>query len=130
MLAKLLLIFTIVPLVELFLLIRVGEYLGAGPTVVIVAATGFFGVLLAKSQGLKVLKDMGNALTLGEMPGAELIDGVFILIGGAFLLTPGLLTDLAGFMLLFPGSRHIIKNYAKGKLQKMMESGSLFIYRR
>lgn len=128
MLAKLLLLFTIVPLLELFLLFRIAEYIGGGTTVIIVAATGFFGVFLAKSQGLWVLKQAGWALSRGEMPTHNLLDGAFILIGGAFLLTPGLLTDLAGFMLLFPYSRKYIKVYVQKRLQKMLESGKFNIY--
>lgn len=130
MLAKLILVFTLVPLVELWLLFRVAEFIGGGATVVIVAMTGFFGVLLAKSQGVKILREMGARLSTGEMPAAGLIDGVCILLGGAFLLTPGLITDVAGFLLLFPLSRSIMKVYIKKKLQRMIESGSVFIYRK
>lgn len=128
MLAKLLLLFTIVPLFELFLLFQLAEYIGSGATVVIVAATGFMGVFLAKSQGLWVLKQAGWSLARGEMPTNSLFDGAFILVGGAFLLTPGLITDFAGFMLLFPITRKYIKIFAQKRLRKMLESGSIHLY--
>ncbi|QNO15655.1 FxsA family protein [Alkalicella caledoniensis] len=130
MLSKLLIIFTLVPLVELWLLFEVSKYIGGGTTVIIVAMTGFFGVILAKSQGLMVLRQMAVRLSKAEMPAAGLIDGACILIGGAFLLTPGLLTDAAGFMLLFPITRGIIKKYARTKIQQMIESNDIFIYRK
>lgn len=130
MLAKLLLLFTIVPLLELFLLFKVAEYIGVGTTVVIVAGTGFFGVFLAKSQGIMVLKQAAFSLARGDMPAIGLIDGAFIVIGGAFLLTPGLITDIAGFMMLFPLTRKHIKQYVQVKLRKMIESGNLYIYRK
>lgn len=128
MFAKLLLLFTIVPLFELFLLFRIAEYIGGGATVIIVAVTGFLGVFLAKSQGLWVLKQAGWALAKGEMPTHSLFDGAFILIGGAFLLTPGLITDFVGFMLLFPITRKYIKIYAQKRLRKMLESGNIHVY--
>ncbi|SET20274.1 FxsA family protein [Anaerobranca gottschalkii] len=128
--AKLILLFTLVPLVELYLLFRVAEYIGGGTTVLIVALTGFLGVILAKYQGLKVLKDTLFALSSGQMPAHNLLDGLFILIGGAFLLTPGLLTDALGFSLLFPITRKKYKEYAIKKLQRMIQSGNIFIYRR
>lgn len=128
--AKLILLFTIVPLIELYLLFRVAEYIGGGATVLIVALTGFLGVILAKSQGLKVLKDSLLALSSGQMPAHNLLDGLFILLGGAFLLTPGLLTDALGFTLLFPITRKKYKEYAIKKLHRMIQSGNIFIYRR
>lgn len=130
MLVKLLILFTIVPLVELYLLIEVGRIIGTWPTVLIVAATGFFGVLLARSQGLRVLYRLQGDLHDNVLPGEELFDGVCILLGGAVLLTPGLLTDALGFALLFPLTRALIKEAAKRMLKKRMEQGTVYIYRR
>lgn len=130
MLAKLLLFFTIVPLVELYLLIELGRVIGSWPTIILVAMTGFFGVLLARSQGLQVLYRMQKDIQESVLPGEELFDGACILVGGAFLLTPGLITDALGFALLFPLTRSFIKRSARKYIRKRMDQGTVYIYRR
>ena len=117
MLIKLLLLFTLVPLVELYLLIRLGSLIGALATVVLVAVTGVIGATLAKSQGFKIINKIKDALARGKMPTDQLIEGLFILIGGAMLLTPGLLTDLTGLALIIPPSRIIFRKLIKKKFQ-------------
>ena len=96
MLLRLLLLFTIVPLVELYLLIRLGTYIGAADTVAIVIGTGVVGGLLARSQGLAVVHRIRTELNQGRVPAESLFDGLLILISGAMLITPGLLTDGLG----------------------------------
>lgn len=127
---KLLLLFTLVPLLELWLLIEVGRSIGAWPTVFLVAFTGFAGVWLAKSQGLMVLRKMQAELAFGNLPGEEIFDGVCVLLGGAFLITPGLMTDLFGFFLLIPLTRGHIKRAAKKALMMAIEKGTVQFYRR
>lgn len=128
MFIRLLLLFTLVPLLELYLLILLGQRVGALPTILLVVSTGFFGVLLAKAQGLLVLYKIGEQLRYGELPGDELMNGTLILIGAAFLLTPGLITDTLGFLLLFPGSRTYFRRYIKRKLKKALDMGTLHIF--
>jgi UPF0716 protein FxsA len=128
MFAKLLLLFTLGPLVELYILIQLGQVIGAGPTVLIVLATGFFGVFLARAQGFLALSRIAQTLRLGELPGDELMDGVLILVGAAFLLTPGLISDTAGFMLLIPATRINIKRFILRKLKKALDEGTLRIF--
>jgi len=130
MLIKLLLIFTIVPLLELWLLIEVGRMIGTWPTVILVAATGFYGVLLARSQGLQVIFKMRQVVQQGGMPANEILDGACILVGGALLLTPGLLTDLFGFSLLLPPTRNYIKKVTRQIISKKIEAGVIHIHRR
>ena len=127
---KLLILFTIVPLLELWLLIKIGTWIGPGMTIILVAVTGFFGVLLARSQGIRILYRLREEIEHGSMPAGEILDGVCILIGGAFLLTPGLLTDLLGFSLLISPTRNIIKEWAKKVIWRKMENGSIVVYRR
>ncbi len=127
---KLLFLFTAVPLLELWLLINIGGWIGAGPTVFLVAATGFFGVLLARSQGLRILHRLREEVENGTMPANEILDGACILVGGAFLLTPGILTDLLGFSLLIPFTRKAMKEMAKKVLRRKMDSGTIVVYRR
>jgi len=130
MLIKLFLLFTLIPLLELWILIKLGSLVGILPTIIIVASTGFFGVLLAKSQGLTVLNQMQHDMKQGILPGNKLIDGACILLGGAFLITPGLLTDLLGFSLLVPQSRGWLKRIARRYLQRILDSGTFYIWQR
>jgi len=112
---KLLLIFTIVPFVELSLLLQIAERTSAMTTLGIILATGVVGAYFAKEQGRRVVHNIQNELNSGRMPGNELIHGLCVLIGGLLLLTPGILTDLFGFSLLIPATRAsyigLIKTY-------------------
>jgi UPF0716 protein FxsA len=109
MFLRLLLLFTVVPLVELYLLVEIGSLIGVAPTIAIVIITGFFGAWLARRQGMNVLKRLNEELAAGGIPTEALTDGLLILIAGAVLLTPGLLTDAFGFFLLVPGGRALIR---------------------
>ncbi|MGQ3684936.1 MAG: FxsA family protein [Candidatus Loosdrechtia sp.] len=109
MVLRLILLFTIFPLVELYLLIQIGRHLGALTTVMIVFITGVAGALLAKSQGLSVYKNIKKDLQEGFIPTESLLDGLFILIAGALLITPGLITDIVGFFLMIPLFRRYLK---------------------
>lgn len=128
MFAKLLLLFTLGPLVELYLLIELGRRVGTPPTVILVLATGFFGVFLARAQGFLVLRRIVENLRNGEMPGDELLNGVMVLIGGAFLLTPGLISDTVGFLLLVPATRNRVKKIVLRRLKRALDEGTLRIF--
>jgi UPF0716 protein FxsA len=106
---RLLLLFTVVPLVELLLLIKIGGLIGVVPTIGIVLATGILGAWLTKLEGLKTLRGIREDLASGRMPADRLVDGLLILVAGAVLLTPGLLTDACGFFLLVPASRRMVR---------------------
>lgn len=125
MFARLLLLFVLVPLVELALLIRIGNWLGFWPTIGIVVATGALGALLAKSQGARVLGEIRADLTSGRVPAARLLDGLLILAGGIVLLTPGLLTDALGLMLLLPVTRNRLKAVVRRRFEGMVQSGNV-----
>ncbi len=127
MLLGLFFLFTLVPLVELYLLIRLGTYVGAVDTIAIVIGTGVAGGLLAKSQGLAVLDRMRAELNQGRLPAESLFDGLLILIAGAMLVTPGLLTDGLGLLLLIPWSRQAIKSWLKRKMQEKISEGEIHI---
>lgn len=117
MFLRLLLLFTVVPLVELFLLVKLGTVIGVGSTVLIVIATGFLGALLARWQGLGVLRRLSEDLSQGRLPADALLDGLLIFIAGAVLLTPGLITDALGFFLLLPAGRAVVKKAVAARLQ-------------
>jgi len=113
MLIKLILLFTIVPFIELTLLIEIGSYIGTLNTIMIVIVTGIIGAFMARIAGLTVFLKIQENLREGIFPRDELFDGVLILISGAFLLTPGLLTDTLGFFLLIPFGRLVVKGWLK-----------------
>ncbi len=121
-------LFTLVPVGELWLLIEVGKIIGTWPTILIVASTGFFGVILAKSQGLSVIHRLSSDMAMVDHPGEQLLDGACILVGGAFLLTPGLVTDVLGFSLLIPITRMVVKKILRRKMKSKMDESSYFIY--
>ncbi len=123
MLLRLILLFTVIPLIELYLLIQVGRYLGTLPTITIVLITGIIGGMLARSQGLSVQRKIRVDLQNGVIPTDSLIDGLFILIAGALLITPGMITDVCGFALMVPGFRGWFKIWLKGILKRKMDSG-------
>jgi len=125
MLLKLILIFTIVPFIELSLLIELGSVIGTLPTILVVVITGVIGAFMARMAGLSVLFKIQENLRQGIFPRDELFDGVLILIGGAFLLTPGLLTDALGFSLLLPLGRSAVKRWFQEILKRRIDSGEI-----
>jgi len=120
---KLLLIFIGIPLLELMLLIELGREIGFWPTIFLVVATGIFGAALARSQGMWIWMEIQHELRQGNMPADKLVDGLLILIGGIVLLTPGLLTDIFGFILLIPVTRDIFKSAIRRKFREMADTG-------
>jgi len=108
MFLRLALLFVGVPLVELALLIQMGTWVGVLPTVALVVVTGILGAALARHQGLTTLARFQQAVAEGRLPHRELVEGILILVAGAVLLTPGLLTDTAGFLLLVPPARRLL----------------------
>ena len=125
MLLKLILIFTIVPFIELSLLIELGSVIGTLPTILVVVITGIIGAFMARIAGLSVLFRIQENLRQGVFPRDELFDGVLILIGGAFLLTPGLLTDALGFFLLLPLGRSAVRRWLQEILKRRIDSGEI-----
>ncbi len=123
MFAYLVLLFTILPAIELVLLIKIGSNIGAGNTLFIIIFTGVLGAYLARLQGFLVLTKIQNNLNQGLMPSAELLDGLMILVGGIVLLTPGFITDTIGFLLLIPATRWIIKKWFAKKFEGVIAKG-------
>ena len=123
MFARLALLFVVVPLVELALLIQVGQVIGLMPTILLVLLTGIGGAALARREGVRTLAAIQGELSQGRLPGGRLLDGAAILLGGAFLLTPGILTDFVGFGLLLPVTRGRFAKWLKGWFQRQLDSG-------
>ena len=118
MFLRLFLLFTAVPLVELYLLIRIGRVIGVVPTIAIVVVTGALGAALARHQGLGVLRRLQEDLVAGRPPTGALVDGLLILVAAAMLLTPGLITDAVGFLLLVPAGRKVVRKAVSAALER------------
>jgi UPF0716 protein FxsA len=125
MLGRLVLLFLLTPAVELGLLIQVDRLIGFGPTIGLIIATGIAGSYLARREGLQTWRRLNERLNAGDLPGRELIDGVIILVSGALLVTPGVLTDAFGFLGLLPPSRALIRTFLLRRFRSKMQDGSL-----
>lgn len=125
MLGYLILLFTVIPIIELSILIKIGQHLGAASAIGIVILTGVIGAYLAKMQGLRILYRIKEDLNQGIMPTDKLFDGVLILCSGILLITPGLLTDIVGFLGLIPLTRNLFKRWLKGKAEDFISQGKV-----
>lgn len=123
MLGYLILLFTVVPITELALLIKIGQLWGLRNTLALVILTGIFGAILLKIQGINILKRINDQLSQGIIPSDALFDGFFIFCGGLLLITPGIITDILGILLLFSFTRNLFKYWLKRKLRKAFEQG-------
>ncbi|MEQ8824103.1 MAG: FxsA family protein [Filomicrobium sp.] len=120
-----LLVFIVVPLVEIALLIVVGQHIGLLATILIVIVTAILGTTLLRQQGFGVMARVSQSLAEGKMPVEQAIEGLCLLVAGAFLLTPGLLTDVTGFLLLVPVVRiHL----ARAILRGFLRSGNVHVF--
>ena len=123
MLLRLLLLFTLVPIIELFLILHVAKLVGSAWTFGIIIVTGVVGSTLARAQGIAVIRATQEELARGQLPSQGLLDGGIILCGGALLLTPGFLTDVLGLSCLVPWTRHALRLQIRKRLEKWVESG-------
>ena len=114
-----------VPLIELTILMKVSQLLGIGYTLGLVIFTGVLGAYLARWQGFVTLRKIQEDVNNGRMPTDELFDGVLILCSGLLLLTPGLITDLIGFIGLVPFSRNLVKLWLERKVKAMLKQGKI-----
>ena len=125
MLGRLLLLFLLTPAVELALLIQVDKLIGFGPTIGLIIATGIAGSYLARREGLNTWERLNKRLQSGDLPGKELVDGVIILVAGALLVTPGVFTDVVGFIGLLPPTRALVRKALMRRFQSKMQRGSM-----
>ncbi len=124
-LSRLALLFIGVPLLELFILIQIGQMVGLWPTIGLVVLTGMAGAALARREGLRTLWNLQEELGGGRLPGRAIMEGFAILVGGALLLTPGILTDVVGFSLLLPPTRSLFLEHLKKSLEERLEAGTI-----
>lgn len=132
---RLLLLLTLVPVLELVVLLQVHHMLavrwgsGVGLLVTLgsIVLTGIAGATLARYQGLAVLRSIQESMLRAELPGPALVDGVLVLIGGALLLTPGYLTDVLGFSFLIPGSRALHRKFLLRWIKNKIQRGEIHV---
>jgi UPF0716 protein FxsA len=120
MLVPLVLLFILVPIAELAVIIQVGQAIGVWWTIAILVADSLLGSLLMRSQGRQAWRRFQEAMRSGRMPAREVIDGALVIFGGAFLLTPGFLSDVLGLLLLLPPSRAAIRRVLVRRLGRRM----------
>lgn len=121
-------LFTVLPALELVVLIKVGAVIGAFNTLFIIIATGVMGAYLARYQGFLIINKIQHNLNQGHMPSDELLEGLMILVGGIVLLTPGFITDVLGFLMLIPFTRILIKSLVEKRFQQAIEKGQIRTY--
>jgi|GEM_PF-39686 UPF0716 protein FxsA len=119
------LLFILVPIVEMVVLIKVGQAIGTLWTVGLVLLTAFLGINILRQQGLSTLSRARWRVRSGQLPVQEMLTGILLAVGGALLLTPGFITDTFGFICLFPWSRHWLLSHLLGRFQNFL-SGSDF----
>jgi UPF0716 protein FxsA len=112
----LVLLFIVVPIVELFVIIQVGEAIGVLPTIALLIADSIIGSMLMRSQGRLAWRRFNAAISEGRMPHREVADGALIIFGGALLLTPGFVSDVLGIILLLPPTRALVRNLLTRRL--------------
>lgn len=123
MFIKLFILFALLPVVELYIMLKIGAIIGPLNTVVIILITAAVGAYLTKQEGFRVIGKINQALKDGRTPTRELLNGLFILTGGFFLLTPGFLTDIAGITMLIPPIRNLYCKSAEHFIKKKLDLG-------
>jgi len=123
-----LLLFVIMPVLEMWLLIEVGSRIGALVTIGLVLMTAMIGLALLRRQGVSTLMRANQRMQSGQLPAQEMVEGIFLAVGGALLLTPGFVTDAIGFACLIPGLRHVIIGRLLKRIIFRATSGSAGFY--
>jgi len=127
---RLILIFIVVPLMEILLLIEIGSRIGTLNTISVIILTGILGGFMMRQQGFTILRNIQADLSQGRMPTGELINGALVLVGGIVLLTPGFFTDAVGFLLLIPPTRAFIRKKIQTLIRRKIDSGDIHIFTR
>jgi UPF0716 protein FxsA len=107
-------IFIVLPIAEIYVIIKVGEAIGVLPTIALLVLDSFLGAALWRSQGRAAWRRFNDALAQGRIPAREVFDGAMVILGGAFLITPGFITDVIGLALLIPPSRAMFRGLVAG----------------
>ena len=120
---RLVILFTVIPLIEVMIFLEMGSRLGGWSVVGLILLTGVIGAWLARLEGVKILLLIKDELDQGRLPGREMMEGALILAGGILLLTPGFFTDILGLSLLLPISRRRLGGWLMGYFQARLQAG-------
>ena len=118
MIALLVVLFIVVPIAELYVILQVGQAIGVLPTVAILVLDSIVGSLLLRSQGRSAWRRFNEAMAAGRVPARQVLDGALVIFGGAFLITPGFLTDIIGLLLLLPPTRAVVRRMLVGAFSR------------
>ena len=124
----LLVAFVVVPLVEIFVLIQVGQVIGPWWTILLLIADSILGTWLIRREGGRAFAALRSALSSGQMPAKELADGALILVGGTLMLSPGFVTDLFGILLILPFTRPVARRILTGVVTRRLVSAGAAAY--
>jgi UPF0716 protein FxsA len=122
MLLALIVVFLVLPFVELAVIIQVAGWLGTGPTIALLVVESILGAWLCKREGAGVLRRINDQLNAGQLPKNEVVDGGLILLAGALMVTPGFLTDILGFLLLTPPTRAVFREIVLARLRRRLDN--------
>jgi UPF0716 protein FxsA len=132
LIGKLFLLFTVTTVIELYLLLKLAEITNWWVTVATILIPGILGAWLARREGAKAFRQLVAAFTTGREPAGALVDGALVLLASAFLITPGVLTDLAGLLLLMPPVRQRVRGYVGARVRRAVErrvaSGNIQVF--
>lgn len=117
------LIIIIVPAADIGLLLFSGKLIGVWPTLFLILFTGVVGAYLAKKEGVQTIRKAQEQLRHGQIPGEAVLDGICILVGATLLITPGFITDILGFLMLFPPTRKLFKFFMKNSFRRWINKG-------
>jgi len=123
MFIRLLPFFTLLPVLELYLLIKIGSHIGAGMAILLVLGTGAPGAALARQEGFRVWLRIQQNMQQGIFPADDMIDGLLVFGAGILLITPGVITDIVGFLLLIPFTRVFFRDWLKTRFGGMIQRG-------
>ncbi len=126
---RLFLLFAIIPVIEVYLLIKVGSLIGPLPTVLLLLGISAVGAWLLRQQGFAILRRIQQELAQGRLPAAELLDGAMVLVGGVLLVTPGFFTDALGLIFLLPLTRGLLKQALRRWLERRLARGGVVVMR-
>lgn len=124
----LIVLFIGLPILELGILIKLHGIVGFAPTVLLVLLTGIAGAALVRRQGIAILFSIQREMAAGNLPAPQMIDGIMVLLAGALLITPGLITDTVGFALLIPTVRTLLRGWLRKKLEAKIRGGYIQVH--
>jgi UPF0716 protein FxsA len=127
---KLFLLFLIVPVIEIYLIIKVGSVIGGLATVATLLCISLLGAYLVRDQGVRIVMQIREELSRGRLPAAQMLDGALVFIGSVLLMTPGFFTDFIGIFFLIPATRRVIKMWLGLWLQSRLSKGGFLVKRR